>query len=165
MPESLLYWYTNHLENPNDSQRRLKGRAMFVYEPRMQTAEEEEDNQLRTRSGLTSPAIGGGEALAVPIEKSKANGFLEKITLGRTSNNDIIVDDGSVSRFHAWIEIQEANYFYFDAGSRNGSVVDGQRLEAKSRCALRSGAKVRVGSVELVFYLPREFFGMLKARG
>jgi pSer/pThr/pTyr-binding forkhead associated (FHA) protein len=56
-------------------------------------------------------------------------------------------------------------FYYADAGSRNGSLVDGKRIEAKVKIQLKNGTKLRVGSVELIFYVPDEFFKMLKKRG
>jgi hypothetical protein len=169
MPESLLFWYTTYIDSPAETARKLKGKPVFVYEPNQNESldgeDEDDDFQFRTRSGITSNTVGGGEPLAIPIEKIKSNGFMQKITLGRTSNNDIILDDASVSRFHAWVEEVSGVFYYADAGSRNGSLVDGKRIEAKVKIQLKNGTKLRVGSVELIFYVPDEFFKMLKRRG
>jgi len=66
------------------------------------------------------------------------------VTIGRGTDNDIIVDDGSVSRFHAKLLTEQDKTWLVDLGSTNGSLVDGQLQE---RCALQNGVHIKIGSV------------------
>jgi DNA-binding winged helix-turn-helix (wHTH) protein len=50
-------------------------------------------------------------------------------TLGRSSTCTVVLDAPTVSRLHASIELQHDRYMLSDAGSANGTFVNGCRLE------------------------------------
>jgi putative peptide zinc metalloprotease protein len=80
-------------------------------------------------------------------------------TIGREPDNDVVLDDGSVSRHHARI-VREANGFrYEDLGSFNGSAVTHlgrPEMELRADSAVLSDeAVVHVGDVPLTFTQPR----------
>lgn len=168
MPESLLVWYTLFTEDPTRVRGRLNGRPVLVYEPPLEDesdGDEGEDFQLRTQSGIVMPAIGGGEPLAVVVEKTKENAFQRRITVGRTANNDIVLDHQSVSRFHAYLQQDERHEWTLtDAGSRNGSFVSGRRLAPRTPAPLANAAVVRIGAVQLTFYSAQGFLDLLERR-
>jgi pSer/pThr/pTyr-binding forkhead associated (FHA) protein/thioredoxin reductase/ferredoxin len=58
---------------------------------------------------------------------------LEKVTttIGRASDNDIVLDDRSVSAHHAAIVAAETGFVLNDAGSSNGTFVNGERVEGE----------------------------------
>lgn len=100
-----------------------------------------------------------GEPLVFAVEKSATPGnnpFAMGVTLGRVESNDVVLDDGSVSRFHAWLQRDERTqqWSLTDAESRNGTWVDGQQVAGKARVPLRDGARIKLGDVELQFLLP-----------
>jgi Zn-dependent protease with chaperone function len=70
------------------------------------------------------------------------------VTVGRSLDNDIPLDDAALSRRHFQINWVEDAYHLVDLGSRNGTRVNGAR-EPTAR--LRSGDRIRVGHVELEF--------------
>lgn len=168
MPESLLVWFNLFTDDPGLVRGRLNGRPVLLYEPPLEDEpddDEEEDFKLRTQSGIVMPSIGGGEPLAVVIEKTKDNAFQRRITVGRTANNDIVLDDQSVSRFHAYLQQDERQEWTLtDAGSRNGSFVSGRRLSAKTPVPLANAAVVRIGAVQVTFYSAQGFLDLLKRR-
>jgi DNA-binding response OmpR family regulator len=49
-------------------------------------------------------------------------------TIGRWPDNDVVVDDRWVSRYHAQIRREEDRYLIQDRDSRNGTFVNGQRV-------------------------------------
>lgn len=53
-----------------------------------------------------------------------------RLTIGRGRDSDIRLEDGDVSRRHAEVVVEPEGIFVRDLGSRNGVVVDGQRVEA-----------------------------------
>ncbi|MEW6431075.1 MAG: FHA domain-containing protein [Myxococcota bacterium] len=168
MPESLLVWFNLFTDDPGLVRGRLNGRPVLLYEPPIEDEpddEEDEDFRLRTQSGIVMPAIGGGEPLAVVIEKTKDNAFQRRITVGRTANNDIVLDDQSVSRFHAYLQQDErSEWTITDAGSRNGSFVSGRRLPSKTPVPLSNACVLRIGAVQLTFYSAQGFMDLLKRR-
>ncbi len=50
------------------------------------------------------------------------------VTIGRWSDNDVVVDDRWVSRYHAQIRREGDQYVLEDRGSKNGTVVNGRRI-------------------------------------
>jgi pSer/pThr/pTyr-binding forkhead associated (FHA) protein len=73
-------------------------------------------------------------------------------TIGRRSDNDIVLNDLSVSASHAWIMNQQSQYVIMNTLSTNGTFVNGKRIH---EAALRHGDRVRFGQVEFTF-LTRE---------
>lgn len=167
MVETLLLWFNRFTDDPSKVRARLAGRPVLVYEPPEEAVandDDDDDYQLRTQSGLSVPAIGGGDPMAVVIEKTKDNAFQRRITIGRTANNDIVLDDSSVSRFHAWIELQNEEWVLVDAGSRNGSTVSGKKIVAKAPAPLSNGLVLRIGALQLTYYTAQGFLDMLHRR-
>ncbi len=100
-----------------------------------------------------------GEPLVFLVEKSSTpsnNPFAMGVTIGRVESNDVALDDGSVSRFHAWLQKDERTQLWSltDAESRNGTWVDGKQLAPKQRVTVHDGSTLKLGDVELKFLLP-----------
>ena len=70
------------------------------------------------------------------------------ISIGRASDNDVIVDDPMVSRHHCQLKLQHGAYGFIDLGSRNGSMVNGQPV---SQIALGPGDVIQIGDTEVEF--------------
>lgn len=72
-------------------------------------------------------------------------------TVGRGADNDVVIDDDSVSRQHARI-VREADGFHVeDLDSFNGTVVDGRDAPAP----VRDGSRIGFGDVDVSFVQPR----------
>jgi hypothetical protein len=70
------------------------------------------------------------------------------ISIGRASDNDVIVDDPELSRHHCQLKLQHGAYSFADLGSRNGSWINGQPV---TEVALGPGDSIRIGSTEIEF--------------
>src|SRR4051794_35895657 len=71
---------------------------------------------------------------------------LEKTTVGRGDQNTLVIRDGSLSAMHCEILMHGSEIIIRDLDSRNGTFVDGVRLNKQSQA--KSGQAVRFGSVE-----------------
>jgi predicted component of type VI protein secretion system len=80
----------------------------------------------------------------------------ESVSIGRGSDNDIVVDSGSVSVKHAEMRRIEGGYELGDAGSTNGIKHRGVRHD---KIALVSGMSLRLGEVSFDFTLTDEELG------
>jgi len=69
-------------------------------------------------------------------------------TLGRGIDCDVVLSDPLCSRVHAELEFANQSWWLHDAGSRNGTFVNDNRVEKQ---LLESGAIVRLGSTEFSF--------------
>lgn len=70
-------------------------------------------------------------------------------TVGRAQENDIILEDSSISRRHAQITVADEMVTIDDAGSRNGVRVNGVKI--KTATALVHGTRVKMGLYECRF--------------
>ena len=69
------------------------------------------------------------------------------LTIGRSLDADLVVDDEKASRTHCAIRKENGTYFIKDLQSKNGTFVNGLRIESK---ALEHADRIRVGSTEIV---------------
>lgn len=69
-------------------------------------------------------------------------------TIGRREDNDIVIDELSVSSSHAWIMNQNGHYVIMNTLSTNGTFVNNQRVHD---AVLKHGDQVRFGQAEFVF--------------
>ena len=73
----------------------------------------------------------------------------DAITIGRSRDRAIMIDDTRVSRAHAHIEPRQGAWAIFDDGSANGTTVNGEALPVSRPCPLRPGDVIGIGPVEL----------------
>ena len=79
----------------------------------------------------------------------------EPISIGRHSENKLVLADNMASRFHCVIEKVPDGYLLRDLGASNGTFVNGRKIKS---ALLQPGDVVRVGSTELVLVLPDSQF-------
>jgi sigma-B regulation protein RsbU (phosphoserine phosphatase) len=77
----------------------------------------------------------------------------ERVSLGRAQASDIVIGDTHCSSCHAFIERAGEDFIIRDAGSKNGTFVNGRRLEGST--ALSPGDEIGLGSTLLTFGRPR----------
>ena len=70
------------------------------------------------------------------------------VTVGRGIDNDVVLDDATVSRRHASIVFRDGEYYIEDAGSMSGTMVEGTPA---TTTMLASGATLKMGEAEMVF--------------
>ncbi len=74
-----------------------------------------------------------------------------RTVLGRHRKCDIVVDDPTVSRWHARIESCAEGLQVSDAGSLNGTFLNGHPLETIT--PLADGDEIQLGNCQLVFHV------------
>jgi len=116
------------------------------------------------KSGYQLPTLG---PLAVVLRiRSRKEPPAARITLGRTPEQDLVVDHPSVSRFHAWFEFHRGRrgWQVADNGSRNGTVLNQRRISARNPTSLGEASILGIGDVNLQFFLPEAFEAFLRAQ-
>ncbi|WP_233262206.1 FHA domain-containing protein [Vitiosangium sp. GDMCC 1.1324] len=73
----------------------------------------------------------------------------DEISIGRTTDNDVVLQDGGVSRKHVRILDRLGRYFVQDMGSSNGTLINDSPLSGEHE--LRNGDRISLGPVEFVF--------------
>ncbi len=72
------------------------------------------------------------------------------ITIGRSSENDIVVNDTDVSRQHCQLLRKESDYEIRDLDSTNGTFIDGQRVFANR--LIQDGQRIELGETITLEY-------------
>lgn len=76
----------------------------------------------------------------------------KRLNVGRTKENDLIIDDASVSKIHASLVLNGENQLMVaDTGSTNGTFINGQRIAYGKASLINDADKVRFGTVEVFF--------------
>lgn len=76
------------------------------------------------------------------------------VSLGRSQNNDVILEDSRVSGQHAQLKLDRDGWTIGDLGSSNGTVVEGQRLAPRQPVTLGPNSTVQIGGFVLRVWVP-----------
>ena len=72
------------------------------------------------------------------------------VRVGRAADNDLVVSQPRVSRYHAQLRQVESTWLVYDLESTNGTFVDGLRVAATHPVRLSAATRtLRLGDVEL----------------
>ena len=77
----------------------------------------------------------------------------EEITIGRSKDNDIVLNDSTVSRNHARIINAKKDYLLVDLGSFNGTQLNGESVQ---NAVLNHKDTVKIGLTKLTFLTKAE---------
>ncbi|HEX4203386.1 MAG TPA: FHA domain-containing protein [Ktedonobacteraceae bacterium] len=98
-----------------------------------------------------------GQIGQVRVEEGKEPGRIyeirkESLSIGRSRDSDIFLEDLAVSRLHATLlNLGNGNYALKDEGSANGSKINGQVVNKYQTCQLNEGDRIQLGQTVLVF--------------
>jgi ABC-type multidrug transport system ATPase subunit/pSer/pThr/pTyr-binding forkhead associated (FHA) protein/ABC-type multidrug transport system permease subunit len=98
------------------------------------------------RTGITGWLEIGGERLDLPDGRP--------VCIGRDPDCDVRLDDDRVSWRHACVGLTGERVEVWDLGSRNGTFLDGLRLEGEAPLEVRDGARLRIGATTILFRDP-----------
>lgn len=101
------------------------------------------------------------------VTKSADNPWRGRVSLGRARNNDLVIGAAGVSKLHAHFTTTDAGVTSItDAGSHNGTEVNGTRIRKGANVELAPNDKLVFGDVQAVFHTPEsmcDFLGGLFA--
>ena len=105
------------------------------------------------RAALTAILDGPADRAMVVIHRGPAKGarFLidqGEVAIGRSVESPIFLDDVTVSRKHALIELRDGAFTLKDLGSLNGTYLNNQSV---SEAALISGDEIQIGKFHMLF--------------
>jgi pSer/pThr/pTyr-binding forkhead associated (FHA) protein len=76
----------------------------------------------------------------------------KRLSVGRTKENNLMLDDASVSKNHASLVLNAENQLMVaDTGSTNGTFINGQRIAYGKALMIGDTDKVKFGTVEVFF--------------
>jgi len=98
--------------------------------------------------GNTIPVTAKGYYIHLPQTGAEISPSLNDMSLGRSSTNDIRIQDPAISRRHAVLRITEGKWYIQDLGSTSCTFVNTQRVKG---ARLQSGDKITLGNTTFKF--------------
>lgn len=86
------------------------------------------------------------ESISYLMVNNKKVSLVAKITIGRSSDNDVIIDNKLASRHHAIIQRIKDSFYLKDIGSTNGTHLNGQLISVDTYVKLHKGDRISIGS-------------------
>jgi pSer/pThr/pTyr-binding forkhead associated (FHA) protein len=110
------------------------------------------------KSAINSVLNGGSEKAMIVVHRgtSKGSRFLiatESVSIGRSPENEIFLDDVTVSRSHAVINRTSSGFTLSDLSSLNGTYINNQSLKSTP---LQCGDEIQIGKFHLIFISARK---------
>jgi hypothetical protein len=84
------------------------------------------------------------------------------VTIGAAPTSDVVINDNSLSKQHAWFARTSETWQLWDNDSVGGTQVNGKLLKPGFPQLLQSGDIVTLGYVELTFLFPEAFYSLVK---
>ena len=124
-------------------------------------AEPPADASRAPAGGYEVPEWGGPSSADFSLEVLKDGAIVDVVdcrgrgcvTLGRTPDNDVVLEHPSSSRFHAAIQFARggSEAFVFDNASTHGTFVNKRRLKARVHAPVFVGDQIRFGQSSRIF--------------
>jgi hypothetical protein len=152
--------YGRRLLIDREAFRKEQRHAVMVWEA--QPVAKEDPLLLGTRSHGAATRPTATSPVVYEVVKNATNAMPSAVTLGRTPNNDLVIEDNSVSRFHCYIVTGPGRVLsVVDADSSQGTWLNGTRLEPKAPTPLHDREVLKVAEVTLTYYEPPSFVDYL----
>lgn len=84
-------------------------------------------------------------------KKPFSGGMPNVISIGRSSENDVVIVDYSISKRHAEIILFHGLYFLMDLGSTNGTRVNGELVQPNVKVKIELNSTIAFGRIIFVF--------------
>lgn len=81
----------------------------------------------------------------------------QRLSVGRTKENNLTISDTSISKVHAALVLNsEKRLLVADTGSTNGTFINDERIAYGKAFPIETGTKVKFGTIEVIFeYVPK----------
>jgi DNA-binding winged helix-turn-helix (wHTH) protein len=112
----------------------------------------------RSRPGLLAYRLANGEETYLPLDQ-------DETTIGRSESCTVVISASTVSRLHARIELQHDRYVLFDAGSANGTFLNGELISDGQQLSTNNEIWLGSPDVALSFSDPDETLGVALSAG
>ena len=151
---SFVYCPECGFHNPESANYCSKCGALLVKdEGGAETTQTYTPEEIADEDGPLDEIAAEGPALVVRSGGGRAGEHFtpqgDRTTIGRSPDNDIFLDDVTVSRKHAVLVQSGGEFRIEDLGSLNGTFVNRRRIDSATR--LESGDEVQIGKYRLSF--------------
>ncbi|KAI8904359.1 hypothetical protein EDD86DRAFT_77856 [Gorgonomyces haynaldii] len=153
------------VQNPIHLFARSNSSASIQTELMHHIAPEKKDEEFNQKIILqTAPrrssVVGDEKMVAQLVYNTSYGGKMEfdltreETTLGRREDNNIVLTDGKISKYHAVVVKNEEGYYIKDRNSSNGVRLNDRLIEPNQLELLRDGDVIMIGAIALVFNDP-----------
>ena len=151
---SFVYCPECGFQNPESANYCSKCGALLVKDDGgAETTQTYTPEEIADEDGPLDEIVAEGPALVVRSGGGRAGEYFspqgDRTTIGRSPDNDIFLDDVTVSRKHAVLVESGGEIRIEDLGSLNGTFVNRRRIDSAIR--LESGDEVQIGKYRLSF--------------
>ncbi len=111
------------------------------------------------------PQSGEAQDMVFPLRKTAGNAFTNMISIGRATNNDIVIQNQYVSKLHGFFRpLPDGSVTVTDSGSKFGTTIDGAPLKPNFALRIESGQTLVFGhSVVSTFFSPKGLYEHIKS--
>jgi len=88
----------------------------------------------------------------------RGNVFPDKITVGRSFNNDVVLNDLTISKLQGYFTMENDEVFFTDADSKNGCTLEGKRLAPLRKTLCPDSALIGFGPKLRFRFMSAELF-------
>jgi pSer/pThr/pTyr-binding forkhead associated (FHA) protein len=113
---------------------------------------------IKSMSIGRNKAIGKHPYLKLLNQREQLNFKIEEaytldksLTIGRAGDNGIMLNDPFLSKKHARLEVKKGKVTLEDLKSRNGTFLNGDRIESNEVISLEDGDKIKMGNIEFLY--------------
>ena len=126
------------------------GAADVVFDPQAPQALEASLNRAAGHLPVQNlPSAEPGEARLHYLDEAGSEKWTTirppRLTIGRSSNSDLVFSYMNISRSQAEIEVEDGDWFIHDMASKHGTYVNGVRIE---RARLENGDRIQLGGLQ-----------------
>jgi hypothetical protein len=114
-------------------------------------------------AGLSVQAVVGLIGRVFPLVKSKYSSP-GPISVGRTPDNDVTIAESSISARHCFLRVLGSEIQLSDAGSTNGTLLNGARLVPRKPQRVVEGDVITMGRFTVGLHTSRGFIKHLRQR-
>ncbi len=125
---------------------------LFNVKSLKQVVESEMDDSLQT-------------AIFALHKRNRGDGKPNIITVGRSNDNDLVMNDYPISREHAMIRIQAGRYYLMDNNATNGTTINEQPLSPRKEMEIKLGDKVGFGRYRFYFLGAKALYKRIQTQG
>ncbi len=105
--------------------------------------------------------VAGGLATVHEVVKVSGSGPRDTVLVGRGADNDVVLEEKSISKVHVAIKRIPDGYLLVDQKSRNGTRLNGQKIPANADTPLKSGDVIHLGDVAVLFVSGQDLLTMM----
>jgi hypothetical protein len=113
----------------------------------------------------SAPSSGPPSVEILEVCKSPGNPYLDRISVGRARNCDVVLRDASVSKLHGHFRTAPGKLELVDSGSHNGTRVNGHSIAPNTPTAVLFGDTLVFGRISAKLLDAGGIYDMLRLLG